>query len=81
MSGDYFKPGAYNVLCDRTGYKFKSTQVSKEWTGNTVNNRSWEARHPLDFIRSFRDDQAVPDANPEPADYFLSDNEVTADDL
>lgn len=80
-SADYFLPGAYNCICDRTGFKIKSTNVRKEWTGDTVRIKSWEPRHPQDLIRSVPDRQDVPDPNPEPEHTFLSDNEVQASDL
>mgnify|MGYP003387465431 CR=1 FL=1 len=81
MPGTYFKPGSYNVICDRTGYKMKAESVSKEWTGNTVRNGSWEERHPLDNIRSIQDFQAVDDPNPESTDAFLKPGDVTVDNL
>lgn len=77
----WFKPGAYNQICDRTGFKVKSTQTQKEWTGSTVRKESWEQRHPQDLIRSVQDHQAVPDPNPEAADSFLGTNEVGTEDL
>lgn len=77
----YFKPGAYSVLCDRTGFKVKNTQAQKEWTGSTVRLQSWERRHPQDLIRSVEDHQDVPDPNPEPEDSFLGTNDVSVDDL
>lgn len=76
-----YAPGDWNIICDRTGYKIKASQSRKEWTGNVVRTGSWERRHPIDFIRSIPDHQAVPDPNPEPVDRFLGDNEVKAEDL
>lgn len=81
MGNTFFLPGAHNSHCDRTGFKVKNTHAKREWTGSTVRNESWEERHPQDLIRSVRDDQAVDDPNPEPPDNFLTDNEVTVDDL
>ncbi len=81
MYGTYFLPGAYNSYDDRRGWKLKSTQVRREWTGSTVDIRSWEERHPQDLIRSVEDHQHVDDANPEPANVFLTDNQVVASDL
>ena len=78
---DFFLPGSYNQICDRTGYKVKDTWSRKEWTGNTVRRESWEERHPQDLIRSVQDRQHVDDPNPEAADNFLTDNEVKASDL
>lgn len=78
---DFYLPGSYNQICDRTGFKVKDTWSRKEWTGNTVRNVSWEKRHPQDLIRSVQDRQHVDDPNPEAADKFLATNEVKASDL
>lgn len=76
---DYFAPGDYNVICDRTGFKLKRSQCRLEWTGSMVRNESWEARHPQDLIRSIPDDQSVPYPNPEASDDFLTANEAIDD--
>lgn len=78
---DYWKPGAWNVLDDRTGFKEKSTNVRKEWTGNIVRSQSWEERHPQDLIRSIPDRQDVPDPRTEQTDTFLAVGDVAASDL
>ena len=78
---DFWKPGDYNIICDRTGFKVKASWAHKEWNGNTVRNESWEPRHPQDLIRSIPDRQDVPDPNPEAEDTFLAVGDVTVDDL
>ena len=80
-AADFWLPGSYNQICDRTGFKVKSTWSQREWTGSTVRLESWEERHPQDLIRSVQDHQHVDDANPEATDNFLTDNEVSASDL
>lgn len=79
--GTFYRPGSYNKICDRTGFKVKVEAAQEEWTGATVRKQSWEPRHPQDQIRAIRDDQSVPDPNPEGEDYYLSTNEVQASDL
>jgi hypothetical protein len=80
---DFWEPGSWNVICDRTGRKYKRSQCETQWDGLIVRKESWEARQPQDLLRAFPDHQAVPagEANPPGDDYFLSDNEVTVDDL
>ena len=80
---NYYKPGSYNVICDRTGFKLKREQCQTEWNGLLVRRESWEARHPQDLIRSKMDDQSVPagEANPPGEDIFLATNAVSASDL
>ncbi len=80
-ASDYYKPGAWNNICDRTGFKIKSTDTRKEWTGQSVRSQSWEARHPQDLIRAIPDRQDVEDPNPEATDVFLAVGDVTVDDL
>lgn len=78
---DFYKPGDHNVVCDRTGRKFKRSQCRKTWDGLIVRKESWEPRHPQDFLRARPDHQQVSDPRSEPDDYFLSTNEVQASDL
>ncbi len=80
-ASDYLKPGAHNSICDRTGFKIKSTDIRKEWTGQSVRSQSWESRHPQDLIRAIPDRQDVADPNPEAADTFLAVGDVVAGDL
>lgn len=77
----YYLPGGHNCICERTGFKVKSSGVRREWTNQTVRNKSWEARHPQDFLRAKADRQAVEGATGEAEDTFLATNEVTAESL
>jgi len=61
---DEYVHGAHNVICDRSGFKVKSTDVRKEWNHSVVRREDYEARHPQDFVRGVRDQQAVPDPRP-----------------
>lgn len=71
-----------NGICDRCGFKFPLSALRKEWTGLRVCNQCLDHRHPQEFMRSVKDRQGIqPDMRPRPTDYFLSVNEVTADDL
>lgn len=78
--------GQWNALCQRCGFKYKSGQLRKEWTGLHVctgrgTNDCWEERHPQDFVRGKTDRQAPPWSSPEPEDVFLDPGDVTPDDL
>lgn len=68
----YFLDGAWNVICDRCGEKYKSTELKKEWTGLMVCSGCWESRHPMDFLRSVPDKMAVPYTRPRPADIAVN---------
>ena len=82
---DYYKHGDANAICDRCGFKFKHSELTREWTGLLVcgsgGNNCFEYRHPQDRLRAVRDRQTVANARPEQADNFLADNDVTLEDL
>ena len=80
-AADFHKPGDYNIIDDRSGFKAKASWCQKEWTGQIVHKRSWEERHPQDLIRSIPDRQDVPDPRPEQDDTFLAVGDVSASDL
>ena len=57
--------GQWNVICDVCGFKFKSNDIHDRWDGLQVCRDDWEARHPMDFQRGFKDDQSVPYTRPD----------------
>jgi len=70
--------GEWNVLCPRCGFKYKSHDMRKEWTGEWVCKYDWDPRHPQDFVRGIKDDQSVPFSYPDVAWDF---SVVTGDDI
>ncbi len=78
---DYLKKGSNNVICDRTGFKMKVEECSKEWNGFLVRNESWEARQPQDLLRGFPDKQSPAVSRPGTGDVFLAPGQVKASDL
>ena len=81
MSANYLKSGSYNVICDLSGFKCKAEDTVKMWNGLRVHKRFAEARHPLDKIRMYEDNQAVPDPRPEGTDVFKGADTLTSADL
>lgn len=81
--------GQWNAVCHRCGFEYKSSQLSREWTGLRVcrgsgTNGCWEPRHPQDSVRGKADQQAAAWVNPETDGIDVSvgsGNEVTAGDL
>lgn len=62
---NYYKPGDYNVICDRCGMKRKASSCRMTWDNLFVcADRCWMPRHPQDFVESVEDDQTVPIARP-----------------
>ena len=68
--------------CDRCGKDYPEPKLKQEWTGLRVCPSCWDPRHSQDFVRGVPDRQGVrPGMRPEPDPYYLSTNEVTANDL
>lgn len=60
-SSNKYIPGDWWVICERCGFKYRQSQMKKEWTGLLVCAKNcWEPRHPQDFLRS------VPEKQPNP---------------
>jgi hypothetical protein len=78
MPNTTFKLGTWKVVCDRCGFRYHNTDLRKEWTGLMVchgpgTNDCWEIRHPQEFVRGVRDEQAPPWTRPAPAVIYLDD--------
>ena len=57
--------GEWLTICDRCGFKFKSCDLKKEWTGFYVCKDCYEPRHPQDFVKSVPDNTSVPWSRPD----------------
>ena len=69
------------LVCDRTGFVVSRAEgLVREWNGLMVRKKSFEKRHPQDFVRS-RGEQQTGSIRPEQPDTFLSTNEVSVSDL
>ena len=70
---------SYNV-CQRSGKRYKPGALVQEWTGLWVYPDYLDHRSQQDFVRVHAEklDGSI---RPEAQDVFLSDNEVTLDDL
>lgn len=66
-----YKSGAWNVVCQVCGRKYKSDEVRKRWDGLIVCHNDFENRHILDFLKVREDDPAVPYVSPESTDQFI----------
>lgn len=81
QNNEWYQPGGFNRICDRTGFKIKADQTRQEWNNLIVRKESFERRQPQDLLRSVADRQWVPDPRTESSDTFLSTNEVQPGDL
>jgi len=52
-------PHDWWMICQRTGIKFRKSDMRKEWTGLWVHYSVLNPRHPQEFVRSIPDNPAV----------------------
>lgn len=71
MNGDYYKPGSWNWICDRCGFRYKAEEAIKEWTGLMVCRACHEPRHPQTYLKVPPEKISVPWARPEGEDVFI----------
>lgn len=69
-------PGDYWMICERTGGKYRRSEMRQEWTGAWVHKSVWNPRHPQDFVKAIPDDPSV---DPARADIFTVIGETTLD--
>lgn len=43
---NYYKPGEWNAICDRCGFKYKASMLKEEWQGLMTCPTCWETKHP-----------------------------------
>lgn len=69
--GHYYKPGSWLAICDRCGFRFKSDELTKEWTNLMVCRDCWEPRHPQTYLKVPPEKISVPWARPEGEDVYI----------
>lgn len=74
-------PGDHYLICDRSGFKIRRSEAKRTWDNLIVREQDFEVRHPQDFLRGLRDQQAVKEPRSEAPDQFVSTNAVQPDDL
>jgi len=74
---NYWKRGAWNAICDVCGFKFKSTSLRKRWDNLMVCEKDWESRHPMDFLKTPKEDLSIPWTRHEAIDTFVPLNSYT----
>lgn len=61
MQNDFtLRRGDFWRICDRTGRKVPASKTRKEWTGQIVDERVYERRHPQDFVKVRPERRGVP---------------------
>lgn len=64
-SGNFYKSGDWNAVCDICGFRFKASKLKKNWKGQYVCEADFELRHPQEFVRVRPEKISVPWARPE----------------
>jgi hypothetical protein len=59
--------GEWNSVCYVCGFKFKASQLHKNWKGFYVCEKDLESRHPQDFIKVLPEAKALPFTRPDAA--------------
>lgn len=75
-----YRPGDWLVICDVCGFKLKASSSRKRWDGLVVCQADWEARHPMDFIKTPTDKISVPFTRPRPTDIFVMGDFLVTED-
>jgi len=65
MAKSYAKLNDYNAISDRSGKKFKASEMRLQWDGLYVHKSELEPRHPQDFLKGRPDNQNVPWTRPD----------------
>ena len=68
-------------MCEVCGFVFHSDKKRVMWNGLVVDPKCYEVRHPQDFIRGKKDQQAVDNPAPEPGNILLAVTSVTVDNF
>ena len=76
MHTKYYAHGDWNAICWRCGFKYKASQLRREWEGFYVCDKCWERRHPQDFVRGVQDIVTPPWVQ-RPTDTFVTSDFIT----
>lgn len=68
------------AICDASGFECKLSELVRQWDGAMVLPRFLDQRHPQDFVTGRRE-SVLPYTRPEPADVFVTTNQVTPGSL
>ena len=57
---DYYKHGDWSAYCDGCKFKFKASELKKDWKNLMKCPTCWDARHPMDLQQPPRSSIPVP---------------------
>jgi hypothetical protein len=77
-----YRHGDPKAMCQVCGFIYHLSELRRQWDGKLVCRSDWSPRHPQDFVRAVADVQRPRrKPSPEPADVFLTANQVTRESL
>ena len=59
ITRDFYKSGSHNAISDRSGQKYKRSDMRIEWNGSLVGKDEYEERHPQLILRPHEDDSSI----------------------
>ena len=78
---DYYKHGDWNAICDCCLFKFKASELRKQWDGQMVCADCYDERHPQDSIKPRPERHRLPFTRPEKTDTFITVAEIDTSKL
>jgi hypothetical protein len=78
---DYYKHGDFNAICDSCLFKFKGSELRKQWDGQMVCKDCFEERHPQDSLRPRPERNKLPWTRPEPESQYITVAEIDTSKL
>jgi hypothetical protein len=78
---DYYKHGDWNAICDCCLFKFKASELRKQWDNQMVCADCYEERHPQDTIQPRPERNRLTFTRPEKTDTFKTVAEIDTSKL
>lgn len=79
MRKDRYLKGQHNALCDYCSFKYKSSELRKDWKGLMACPEDYEQKHPQLTLKPRYDRQAVRDARPRQGEVTNADDPISPD--
>ena len=71
MQTTWWKSGEINAICDQCSFKFKMSELRRQWNGLMTCPDCYDTQHPQERIRPIPDQKKLPWTRPEAEDVFV----------
>lgn len=78
MYTPYYKSGDANAICDICGFKYKLSELKRNWKNQLVCPQDWESRNELDFLKIPAEKNNLENPRVEQADIEVITNYIIA---